>query len=144
MKIISRVAILCLLLVCFYSGKAQHAPRPNLFNEYPSTLSCPVSELAKIFSLITGQMVQLTFSDKSFTGMIGTTKHAYPNLQNVVVKLSNLQGAIFHVSKIINPDNTTRYTGRIINEKFGDGYELKNISGNYYLEKIKTDDVIQD
>lgn len=76
--------------------------------------------------------------------MIGTTKHAYPNLQNVVVKLSNLQGAIFHVSKIINPDNTTRYTGRIINEKFGDGYELKNISGNYYLEKIKTDDVIQD
>jgi hypothetical protein len=122
MKIIPRIAILCLLLVCFHTGKAQHAPRPNLFNDYPSTLNCPVSELAKIFTLVTGQMVQLTFSDKSFTGIIGTTKHTYTNLQNVVVKLANLQGAIFHVSKIINPDNSTRYTGRIINEKFADGY----------------------
>lgn len=144
MKIISRTAILCLLIVCFYSGKAQHAPRPNLFDGYPTSLACPVSELAKIFSLVTGQAVQLTFSDKSFTGVIGTTKHTYANLYNVVVKLANLQGAIFHVSKIINPDNSIRYTGRIINEKFGDGFELKNISGNYYLEKIKTDDVIQD
>jgi hypothetical protein len=131
MKIIRVSAIICLLLICFCKVNAQHAPRPLLFDAYASTLDCPPAELEKIFALNNGQAVQLTFSGQTFTGVIGTKKHAYNNLYNVVVKLANLQGAIFHVSKIINPDNSVSYTGRIINEKYGDGYELKQSSGNY-------------
>ena len=141
---IMRAVIICVFLVCFNNARAQHPPRPNLFDAYPSTIDCPIIELEKVFSLTTGQAVQLTFSGNNFTGVLGTSKHTYQNLYNVIIKLANLQGAIFHVSKIINTDNSISYTGRIINQKFGDGFELKRSAGNYYLKKIRTDDVIQD
>jgi hypothetical protein len=139
-----RAVIICLILICSYGVRAQHAPRPTLFDAYASVLDCPDSELAKVFTLTNGQAVQLTFSGQNFTGVIGTTKHTYNNLYNVVVKLANLQGAIFHVSKIINPDNSISYAGRIINEKYADGYELHRSASVYQLKKIKIDDVIQD
>ena len=45
----------------------------------------------------------------------------------------------------MNDDNTYTYVGRIINQKYGDAFELKlDNNGNYYLNKIKTDDLIQD
>ena len=66
-------------------------------------------------------------------------------LKSVVVKLNNLQGAILAISKRINDDNSISYVGRIINEQYADGYELKqDVNGNYFLNKIKTDDLIQD
>jgi len=141
---IMRAVIICVFLICFNNVRAQHPPRPNLFDSYAATLDCPVAELEKIFNLTSGQAVQLAFSGNNFTGVIGSSKHTYNNLYNVVIKLANLQGAIFHVSKIINTDNSISYTGRIINQKFGDGFELKRSAGNYYLKKIRTDDVIQD
>ena len=49
------------------------------------------------------------------------------------------------ISKRIDDDNTITYVGRIINEKYADGYELiKDKSGNYSFNKIKTADLIQD
>jgi len=144
MRSILKSAIFCLFTILSLQGYSQHAPRPHLFDSYASSLDVPKSELDKIFNLQKGNAVQLTFSGQQFTGIISTSKHTYSNLQNVVVKLANLQGAIFHVSKIINTDNTISYVGRIINEKYADGFELKNISGNYSLKKIKTDDIIQD
>ena len=49
------------------------------------------------------------------------------------------------ISKRTNDDNSISYVGRIINEKFADAYELKiNTDGNYYLNKIKLYDILQD
>ncbi len=50
-----------------------------------------------------------------------------------------LQNALLSISRRINDDNSVTYVGRIINEKYADGYELiKDNSGNYSFTKIKT------
>ena len=56
-----------------------------------------------------------------------------------------MQNSLFSISKRINDDNTITYVGRIINEKYADGYELKKDNyGNYTFNKIKTEELIQD
>ncbi|MEP6616249.1 MAG: hypothetical protein ABJA57_06695 [Ginsengibacter sp.] len=143
-RIVIRTVILPLLILFFNYARAQPGPKPNLFDAYPASMDCPVTELEKAFSSVKGDPVEFIFSGNSFTGVVVASKHTFTNLRNVVIRITNLQGTIFHISKITNADNTNSYTGRILNLKYGDGFELKNISGNYYLKKIKTDDVIQD
>jgi len=56
-----------------------------------------------------------------------------------------LQNTLLSISKRINDDNTITYVGRIINEKYADGYELKkDNNGNYSFNKIRTEELIQD
>jgi hypothetical protein len=49
------------------------------------------------------------------------------------------------ISKRINDDQTITYVGRIINNNYADGYELKREkNGSYTMHKIKTDALIED
>ena len=52
---------------------------------------------------------------------------------------------MFAVSKRINDDNSVTYVGRIVNDKYSDGYELKvDSAGNYFLNKINMNEILQD
>ena len=52
---------------------------------------------------------------------------------------------IFFMKKRINPDKSISYIGRIINQKYADGFELReNTDGTYAMNKIKTDALIED
>ena len=52
---------------------------------------------------------------------------------------------MFSVSKRTNDDNSITYVGRIVNDKYSDGYELKSDSaGNYFLTKINMSEILQD
>ena len=146
MKPVLTCTLILALLCSGINSNAQSTPRPNLFNSYPGLINCTIPELEKAFISPEGNTVVFSFSNNTnFTGLISSTTQRYSNLKSVVVKLNNLQGAIFAISKRINNDNTITYVGRIIHEQFADGYELKyDSNGNYFLNKIILEDILQD
>lgn len=148
MKTISKIPVLCLLLTIFSKTNAQVAiaSRPDLFSSYSSIISAPVSELDRAFNLQSGSAVQLNFGDNfSFTGTVISSLKRYQNLSSVLIKSTVFKNALLSISKRTNPDNSITYIGRIINEKYADGYQLiEDNSGNYSFTKIKTTDLIQD
>jgi hypothetical protein len=147
MKLISKALIISAIIVSSYESKAQvTTTKSNLFDAYDNTISCPKSELDKIFTTPEGSVLKLSFGNNfQFTGTVSSSTHRYTNLQSVTIKSNKSDGLVLGISKRINDDRTYTYIGRIINQKYGDAYELKlDNAGNYYLNKIKTDDLIQD
>ena len=146
MKPVFTCAILLVLLVSATNIHGQNTPRVNLFDAYPNVINCPNTELDKAFITPEGNSLLLSFSNTiNFSGLLSSATQRYNNLKSVVIKLNNLQGAILAISKRINDDNSISYVGRIINEHFADGYELKkDQNNNYFLNKIKTEDLLQD
>jgi len=56
-----------------------------------------------------------------------------------------MNNTLLAISKRINDDKTVTYVGRIINDKYADGYELKRENnGSYAMQKIKTDALVED
>lgn len=148
MKTMFKLIALCLLMCITYFAKAQvnNSSRPDLFNSYSAIIPASVSELDKAFALGKATSIQLNFSDKlSFAGTVLSSVKRYNNLFSVIIKSTLLQNSILSISKRINDDNTITYVGRIINEKYADGYVLEqDKSGSYSFNKIRTADLIQD
>ena len=148
MKIISKVFVLCMILIASYHTNAQisTSSKPSLFNKFTANIPTAVNELDKAFLAAEGSSMQFNFANNfSFTGTVLSSVQRYRNLSSVIIRLSSMQNSLFSISKRINDDNTITYVGRIINEKYADGYELKkDNSGNYTFNKIKTQDLIQD
>ena len=143
-----KLIALCLLMCVTYFAKAQvnNSSRPDLFNSYSAIIPASVSELDKAFALGKATSIQLNFSDKLFfAGTVLSSVKRYNNLFSVIIKSTLLQNSILSISKRINDDNTITYVGRIINEKYADGYVLEqDKSGSYSFNKIRTADLIQD
>jgi hypothetical protein len=143
-----KLIALCLLMCITYFAKAQvnNSSRPDLFNSYSAIIPASVSELDKAFALGKVTSIQLNFSDKLFfAGTVLSSVKRYNNLFSVIIKSTLLQNSILSISKRINDDNTITYVGRIINEKYADGYVLEqDKSGSYSFNKIRTADLIQD
>ena len=148
MKTKSRLFALCILLSITFITKAQveSSVRPNLFNSFSANIPASINELDKAFTATQGSSIQFNFSNKfPFSGVVLSSVQRYSNLSSVIIKSSLLQNALLSISRRINDDNSITYVGRIINEKYADGYELiKDNAGNYSFNKIKTQDLIQD
>lgn len=148
MKTISKLFALCLLLTISFSTHAQvvTSSRPELFTNFSANIPASISELDKAFAAVPGSSIQFNFANKfPFSGTVLSSVQKYSNLSSVIIKSSLLKNSLLSISKRINDDNTITYVGRIINEKYADGYELiKDNSGNYSFKKIKTEDLIQD
>jgi ribosomal protein S4E len=148
MKRIYKAAVFFTLLISFNSIKAQIVTerRPQLFAAFAKTINFPKTELEKIFTTPEGRTIKLSLGENvGFTGIITSSIQRYHNLQSVVVRLNNLDGTIFGISKRTNDDNSITYIGRIINTKYADAFELKtDATGNYFINKTKTADLIED
>jgi hypothetical protein len=139
--------MLLILLVVTVCSKAQKInSRPKLFTKVDNKISYPKADLEKIFSKTKGSSVQISLPGNfNFSGTVVSSVQRYNNLKSFLIKSDVLNGTIFAISKRINDDNTVTYVGRIVNEKYSDGYELKQDSaGNYFLNKINMDEVLQD
>ncbi len=148
MKRIYKAAVFFTLLISFNSIKAQIVTerRPQLFAAFAKTINFPKTELEKIFTTPEGRTIKLSLGENvGFTGIITSSIQRYHNLQSVIVRLNNLDGTIFGISKRTNDDNSITYIGRIINTKYADAFELKtDATGNYFINKTKTADLIED
>jgi hypothetical protein len=148
MKHLALYAMLLLFLQTTLTASAQNTAgsKPKLFNSYPQKIICAKTELSKVFASAAGQSISLSFSDNFlFTGVVTSNTVKYSNLQTAVVRSPVFSDAIFVLSKITDDKGNSNYVGRIINQKYFDGFELKkNASDNYELVKIETDSVIQD
>ena len=147
MKTFTKACMLFLLLAITYNSKAQRTdPRPKLFNGVENKITYPKAELEKVFTKTKGSQYKISLPGNfNFTGTVVSSVQRYDNLKSFLIKSDVLNGAIFSVSQRINEDNSISYTGRIINEKYSDGYELKaDANGNYSLNKINMDELLQD
>ncbi|MGH2647563.1 MAG: hypothetical protein ACRDE8_08355 [Ginsengibacter sp.] len=148
MKAIPKLFVLCIMLTMFQISNAQvvKSARPYLFNNYGASLPATIAELDKAFLASQGSSIQLQFAGNfSFSGTVSSSVQKYNNLSSVVIESPLLHNSVLAISKRINDDNSITYVGRIINESYADGYELKkDEKGNYAFNKIKTEDLIQD
>jgi len=147
MKIFYQWCVISLLLILTFSLKAQvhTSPRSALFGRYANKLPTKPSELDKAFYSPVGTEIKFNFSNLDFTGIITSIVNRSKNLSSVIIKSASLNNSVFSISKKINVDKTVTYIGRIINEKYADGYEIiKDSTGNYTFNKIKTESILQD
>lgn len=142
---------MCMLLVClctYATSFAQQTPaaKPKVFETLPSSISVSESLLESFFTLNKNQETTLALGDKfSFPGKVLSNEAKYSNLQTVIVKSSAFNNAILQVSRIINEDKSITYTGRILNTKAFDGFEIKKTAtGLYEFQKFETDQVTND
>lgn len=143
----NKMAVLCILLIFSYTTQAQilTSYRQNYFNKYSEKLPTSITELDKAFTTPEGAKVKINFSDFSFNGIVTSSIKRYDNLYSVIIKAPGLNNTLLAISKRINEDNTVSYIGRIINERYSDGFELrKENNGTYAMNKIKTDALIED
>jgi len=146
MKTLTKASVLLILLVITYSSQAQKAYElPKLFNGVGNKISYPKTELEKIFTKSKGCNIHISLPGNfTFTGTILSSVQRYKNLKSFIIK-SDVLGTMFSVSERINDDNSITYVGRIVNDKYSDGYELKvDAAGNYFLNKINMNELLQD
>ncbi len=138
--------LLCILFSATINAQHNSSEKPALFNNFSNTINCPQAELNKAFTATANQNINFSFSDNFlFTGTVVSNVVKYANLQTVLIKSPAYGDAIFSLSKIIKKNNSVSYTGRIINPKYADGYELKKDSyNNYQLVKIEISNILKD
>lgn len=147
MKIFIKTFVLILSIgLCYNSIAQQQDLRPKLFAGVENKVNYPKAELEKIFTKTQGSKYQVSLPGNfNFTGTVVSYVQRYDNLKSFLIKSDVLKGAIFAISKRINDDKSISYTGRIINENYSDGYELKvDASGNYFLDKINMAELLPD
>ena len=137
--------VLCLATAVSYSQQRPDA-RPKLFAALPENIQVNKLALQDAFSFFEGQNATITLANNLvFSGVVISNEVKYSNLQNIIIKSASLNNALLSLSKIINPDKSITYTGRIINNKAFDGFEIKrNEVGEYSLQKFETGRILQD
>jgi hypothetical protein len=142
----SKMVALCIVLMFSYTIQAQVTSiRENYFNRYSEKLPAATTDLDKIFKTAEGSKIKINFGDFTFNGIVTSSIKRYDNLYSVIVKAPGLNNTLLAISKRINDDQTISYVGRIINEKYADGFELRQENnGGYAMNKIRTDALIED
>ncbi len=147
MKPITKAGLLCLAIISTLNISAQKPDnRPKLFYSVSTKINYPKEELKNLFSRKQGSTLNLSLPGNfNFAGTVLSSVQKYPNLKTVIIKADGLNGTVFGVSEIINDDKSITYVGRVVNEKYSDGFELQHDeAGNYFLSKINLQDILQD
>jgi hypothetical protein len=63
---------------------------------------------------------------------------------SVVIKCTNRQGARLTLTKVTNPDHSTKYIGRILSLQHGDSYEIVYENNQYFLKKKSLYDLVNE
>lgn len=115
--------------------------RPKIFSSLPDQIPVDINELKNFVhgSNEAGAGVQLRSANSKLSGFSGkivsSASKFQNNMRSVVVRLDNFNGATLTLSSSEQPDGTVIYTGRIINFKSGDLYELQKVNDAYFLIK---------
>jgi len=135
------LALLCLTSAVCYSQTS----KPKLFANQAERLEISETVFTNALNYSAGQNVTMFLAPGfSFTGVVMSNDRKYSNLTTVVIRSADLDNSLFQISKIVNPDNTFYYSGRILNERSADGYEIKLETNGYSIQKFETAKILQD
>ena len=122
--------------------------KPRLFDALPSRIPVSIIELNAILEAPVGRNASITLGEATgmrFDGevvsvatqgeVVSTASQNDVQVQSVVIRSRNYNGARLTLSRIRKADGTTAFAGRIISFQHGDLYELKNESGTLVLVK---------
>jgi hypothetical protein len=151
MKKLKAGAIGVLLTVCYLHSEAQDQKiplnepdhnKPKLFNHLPQKMNLKLSEVESVFNYSVGTAIKLRVTDNLlFQGTV-VSKSEDATVKSIVVKSSELQGAIFTFSRTTKEDGSFNYVGRIMSRNNGDAYEIKTENGQYILQKKNLHELI--
>lgn len=111
--------------------------KPRLFSRLPEKFTVGKPVLDKLFTGSTRRISPADNQEFPFEGEIIERVQKNPNVVSVNIKLSNYEGALLNVSRIINSDLSVSYIGRAININNGDVLLLKNENGKFYFTQEK-------
>lgn len=135
------VMLLCLSTVASFAQQSE--TRPKLFADKAQTISLDKTTLENAITQIQGNLVTINLSSTfQFTGNVIFNERRNTQLQTMAIRSSENSKSVLQISKITNKDNTTSFTGRIINPEAADGFLIKNNNGIYTLQKFETSDVL--
>jgi len=137
------VALLCLTSAVTYS---QSSGKPHVFANQASRLEISESIFINAMNYSAGQNVSINIAPGfTFEGTVTMSEQKYENLKTVVIRSNAaFDNSFLQISKIKNEDGSVQYSGRIINERSADGFELKKEAGLYAFEKFETARILQD
>ena len=122
--------------------------KPHLFDALPARIPITTAELNNVLDAPVGKATTLTLKTDNpvaFSGeVVSVSDKMDANVQSVVLRSTNFEGARLTISRIRNEDGTLSFTGRIISFKHGDLFELRNESGSYVLVKRNFYDLVNE
>jgi hypothetical protein len=153
-----RTAVLCAgLALCSLGSYAQDKPapvnepdynKPKLFTGLPDQVELNTEDLSNLFNAPLGRGTSLRLTDDNqfrFEGEVVSSGSKYQNnLQSMVIRSTNFNGANLTVSRVTNADGSVVYRGRIISLAHGDLYELQQRDGRYLLVKRNYYDLVNE
>ena len=116
--------------------------KPKLFADLPDRLNFDPVHLLVLLSTEVGQSISLSVTPGFIISGQVVSKANDQNSSSVVMRLTNRPGARLIFTKLIGPNSSVRYIGRIISLKHGDSYEILSDSGQYYFKKKGIYDVV--
>jgi hypothetical protein len=143
MKSLYALAYMAVLLLCAHTLQAQVTPpvnqniadKPLLFSSLPQKLDCNLEEVDKLFMAEPSQKLLLQLNNHlRLEGVVAEKVQPSQEVLTINFKLSNFNGALFNISRIIQ-NGTIRYTGRIINKENGDVLTMIKENEKYYFTK---------
>ena len=100
MKHMNQLFMLCLVMMCTYTSKAQdqNMNRTELFRNTSQRVISKVMELDKAFLASPGTLIKLQFKNFNFEGTLTSSEKHYTNLHSVLIKSSTLGNTLFFQS----------------------------------------------
>ncbi|MBK5272776.1 MAG: hypothetical protein JJE22_17390 [Bacteroidia bacterium] len=129
-------------------GKNPDFTKLILFQNLPEKTSVNINNLNVLLNTAVGKAVSINLSDKSqfqFEGqVVSASNNGEDNVQSMIIRSTNYDGARFTLSRIINADGAISYSGRILSFHHDDLLELKKQDGHYVLVKRKYNDLVNE
>lgn len=152
-----RTTVLCVCItLCSLCAAAQiQAIRHNretigakLFQNLPENISVSTDKLNDLLNTSVGKSISINLSDKSqlqFEGqVVSASGKDEKDVQTIVIRSTNYNGARLTLSKITNTDGTVTYSGRILSFQYDDLLELKKQDDHFVFIKRKYSEVVME
>ena len=150
-----KIRAFCALLIISTSSSAQtqnkipitepNYNKPKLFASLPARLQLNIGQINSVINEKEGTSVDMNLSDQlNIKGIvISISDKKMSDTKSIVIKTKNWPGCFLALSAS-NKGGVTIYSGRLLSREYGDAYEIQNLNGNYYLQKINLYDLLSE
>jgi hypothetical protein len=143
---LKRSKILIFIGLLLQANIAFSQSKPRVFAQLPDKIYCSAEKFDAMFQSLAGQNITFSPGGKlTVYGNVMSNVQKGKNLQSVIVRAANFEGAVMQISRQIHPDGSVQFVGRIVHDKKSDGYRLmRDSDGLYYFSKFEVGDLVQE